>query len=1049
MTANRRNNQDPTSVVDPGITLVNDVASIVKEVGEVLTNIPYVKSLSGVILQIIRIRNEVKANKERCKEVIDKALRMSKSIYEKLGEVAQSSQRERLSALEKHLKEHESILVSIYAALDKHNSRSGFSRILHRELDQLNQFDRRLDELNNDQTGWVVFHSLMRQVSTPIPRQLVSSISPSVGSEDHVLPPKPYLMIEREKYLNCALSILLGPSPQPSRIVILGGGGFGKTTLATSILHEPKIVEFYQLRYFLSCEAISNVETLLLKVSGLLNIQASQLSVHTVIALVRRKLQGSTALLCLDNFETLWEPPATRTAVEEVLAFIADTPTLSLIITTRGNERPARVVWSNPLLEPLSTLSLESAIRVLQEIAGIDAIDEDTMNLLKAIEGIPLAVTLVSNLLRDGQKPQLLWRQWSKIRTQAIKRNGTDDRHSSLDTSIALSVQCPRMEKDAQAKALLVSLSLLPDGFPFDDGSITLLEKHLKIMDIGTPLETLRAVALVQIDNSSRIHMLDSIRFFCSNNPSLKAIYTSAIRDITNYYIDLLAQAKDQVDHPISYIRIVPEIHNIHSVFQTSYGDKQRYCDAASLAKATCSLSVWSRYVGYLSKDTVQQASEATKHLPLLHAHCLTSLGQLYFWDEDFIEAERLYRLAASICRKKNSLDGELNASEALCAVLIRIGNLNEAEQTLKRSRDIHTKKNDLHGAANTNFNLGQLYLKKKQYDDTKKSFIEALDAYRSTDNLLGETNSCKSLANLYLEEEFDDLVTAEKFAHQALRSAQLAQYALGEGHALHTLGRLCLMDDRVPEAREHIAKAREVFEAVKFTSGELAAVNLLSCIDIQQDRIDDAKERLSKYTDKPSALSNLGWAYVRENQLDSARSALEKTLQLFRDSGDTEGQADVLAELAIVYFKNGEVAEAERKLLHIPEFGIHIGIEMRRLCTLGEVYIQQKRFAEAKQTLDSALKFSKRSHSSYQQGNVLRNMGMLYLEQKEVGAALVKFREALLFHQKAQWISEQITDLKRLAEAYSVQGLSEEEKNAIDEASNLTRKLSSRIKDL
>ena len=74
----------------------------------------------------------------------------------------------------------------------------------------------------------------------------------------------------------------------------------------------------------------------------------------------------------------------------------------------------------------------------------------------------------------------------------------------------------------------------------------------------------------------------------------------------------------------------------------------------------------------------------------------------------------------------------------------------------------------------------------------------------------------------------------------------------------------------------------------------------------------------------------------------------------------------------------------------------------------------------------------------------MLRSMGMLYLEQNEVGAALVKFREALEFHQKAQWISEQITDLKRLAEAYSVQGLSEEEKKAIEEARNLTRILSS-----
>lgn len=50
---------------------------------------------------------EIKANKKRCREIIDKILRMSKSIYEKLAEVAQSDQRDKLSRLEGHLNDHE------------------------------------------------------------------------------------------------------------------------------------------------------------------------------------------------------------------------------------------------------------------------------------------------------------------------------------------------------------------------------------------------------------------------------------------------------------------------------------------------------------------------------------------------------------------------------------------------------------------------------------------------------------------------------------------------------------------------------------------------------------------------------------------------------------------------------------------------------------------------------------------------------------------------------------------------------------------------------
>lgn len=43
--------------VDTGIELANTLVAIVKEVGEMLNHVPYVKSLSGVILQIIRIRD--------------------------------------------------------------------------------------------------------------------------------------------------------------------------------------------------------------------------------------------------------------------------------------------------------------------------------------------------------------------------------------------------------------------------------------------------------------------------------------------------------------------------------------------------------------------------------------------------------------------------------------------------------------------------------------------------------------------------------------------------------------------------------------------------------------------------------------------------------------------------------------------------------------------------------------------------------------------------------------------------------------------------------
>ena len=54
---------------------------------------------------------ELKVNKKRCSEIIDKVMRMAKKIFEKLADVAKSDQRDKLAKLEEQLKEHERYFV--------------------------------------------------------------------------------------------------------------------------------------------------------------------------------------------------------------------------------------------------------------------------------------------------------------------------------------------------------------------------------------------------------------------------------------------------------------------------------------------------------------------------------------------------------------------------------------------------------------------------------------------------------------------------------------------------------------------------------------------------------------------------------------------------------------------------------------------------------------------------------------------------------------------------------------------------------------------------
>ncbi len=47
-------------------------------------------------------------------------------------------------------------------------------------------------------------------------------------------------------------------------------------------------------------------------------------------------------MLILDNFETPWEPLASRDEVETLLAQLTDIPNLTLVVTLRGAERPSK-----------------------------------------------------------------------------------------------------------------------------------------------------------------------------------------------------------------------------------------------------------------------------------------------------------------------------------------------------------------------------------------------------------------------------------------------------------------------------------------------------------------------------------------------------------------------------------------------------------------------------------------------------------------------------------------------------------------------------------
>ncbi|KAJ7493536.1 hypothetical protein FB451DRAFT_1077291, partial [Mycena latifolia] len=316
-----------------------------------------------------------------------------------------------------------------------------------------------------------------------------------------MLPSKPKIFHGRESELEHILKILNEESP---RITILGPGGMGKTSLARATLHHPHVASKYEHRFFVACDSANNSIAMAALLGTHLGLKPGKNLTKSVLRYFSDK---PSSLLILDNLETPWEPKDSRGDVEEFLSLLADIKHLAVIITMRGAERPAKVRWTRPFLQPLKPLANDAAWQTFVDIADDSHKTEDINQLLQLADNMPLAVDLVAHLV--DSEPEGCTNVLSRWETEKTSLLSTGhDRKSSLDASIALSLSSSRMKSSPGAKDLLSLLSILPDGL----SDIELLQSKLSIQDILRCKATLLGTSLAYLDDNRRLKSLIPIR---------------------------------------------------------------------------------------------------------------------------------------------------------------------------------------------------------------------------------------------------------------------------------------------------------------------------------------------------------------------------------------------------------------------------------------------------------------------------------------------------------------------------------------------------------
>ncbi|KZS92420.1 hypothetical protein SISNIDRAFT_455598 [Sistotremastrum niveocremeum HHB9708] len=389
------------------------------------------------------------------------------------------------------------------------------------------------------------------------PGSSISFSSSRSGSPQHALPSAPQIFYGRSGNLEHAVAQL--QKEEQAHIAILGGGGIGKTSLALAILHHPEILlKFGDLRFFFSCEGSPDVNTLAASLGKHLNFGQHDLIRSLTLLL---KNASSPALLCLDNFETPWEPASNRLATENLLSALVQISGLSVIVTLRGSERPLGVRWSRPHLPPLGRLDMESARMAFLAISDVSDKDPLVGRLLDLMDGIPLAVTLMANLAQSCPCAELL-DMWEVQKTAMLTR-GYDARLSSIDVSIQVSLNSERLTSSKHATFILRVLSLLPEG--------ATKESLIDMTSVGkihlvSAIATLRQSALIYESPTAQIRVLCPIReHMLARGP----LDSTEARPVWTYHFNLAGEIKESIINPSNPNRlgwIRPQMANISAV---------------------------------------------------------------------------------------------------------------------------------------------------------------------------------------------------------------------------------------------------------------------------------------------------------------------------------------------------------------------------------------------------------------------------------------------------------------------------------------------------
>lgn len=818
--------------------------------------------------------------------------------------------------------------------------------------------------------------------------KFLRSLAPKRPPWQGSLPPKPRCF-GRGPEVKRLVSHILKRGPHP--IAILGGPGIGKSTALLKALHDKRVEKKFARRLFVRCDGLPSLEAVVARIVGQLRItpapdeEASD--VNELGARLLRELERAPTVLGLDNAERLWRVEGSRFA--DFLATVADIKNVALVVSFRGFGLPLGVPWQDSI--QLDRLKNDAARKTFLATARKSAFedDPDLAELLKELDGVPLALVLVASLAPRYEnlgKVLELWRQ-HKLPLPA------------LDNAMAVSADPAALHSDA--KRLLSLLGILPVGVAQSDleallpgcGSRAqndLLELGLAFQEhdrlrVFVPVReyVVRNFSPQQEDRDRAIaHYLDLASQFgkrLGTNEGAEVLQQLGAE--TGNIESILLLGLEQPD-PTAAINAAQNL--AATILYSGQGTSrilEKACTVAERRGDTLSQAHCYRRLGDIamvraSLSHATQRYEQARVLyekqrkPVLAAECTQSLAEIALTHSEYDVAAKRLAQALEVFRSMNELDRQARSLNCLGDVERALYHRDAAHQYYDQARKIYQSTGNDFGRANCLQGFAHLRMAQRNFDGARAHYWRAENLYKQVGDTLGRANCIKGYADVAREKR--DFPDAISFIERAREYYARLRNELGLANCDKALGDVALSKGLYQEARNKYGNAlltyrrignrhAEAFCLKSRADAELDHPALPKSAERDYQQAQEIFERLNDRIHVAACIKGLGDVARMNRKLDAARNEYERAEGLFRQEQDKIGEASCLRALGDLErsLPEGGLTEArdyyERAvgLLDIITASYHHAICLH---SLGEVEIELGDITSAKGHLETAL---------------------------------------------------------------------------------------------